>query len=659
MSASSPPDGACPRCGTPRSGPGEQFCPVCDTFLAWHAPATDEVAAPPAPAADEAGPPTVPFSLPGQPPAPPRPSADAPRRPPDRVRPPVVSTDTAEVEVAPLVPGTFPLALRNGSSIVDSYEVVVADPPPWLAIQHGDTNLLPEESRTVSVTLSVRPETLALAQRLPVVVRVRSTVDPGRVAEVPLTVVVPLSGPPATLVAHPSLVRLQDAEHGAFGLRLDNRASNHPRTYRFSVSDPEGVVRVDLQPLVAQVPAGGTVDVAARFVSPAPGPGEQSSRQLSITATDEQGPVTTQVTVTQETAAVRERVPLKLRLEPSQVVLAGGTTARVDVVVDNRANGDDAVVTLRGRDPAGVLGFRFDHTGFTVGAGRAVRLGVTVTAPPAPRGQSVTRPFSVVAQAAGLESEIDGRLELSSRQAAIASAAVHVQPAHLVTSSRRGEFAVDVDNRQGGEPLHVVLSAADEFGRARIGFHPVQLSVPPGQVARSTMTVTHDRPDGGTSETRRLRVTASSGPDAVHGEATFTQEADSHRRLWAVLLGLLGTLTAVAGVLVHLRDATVGGIRFTVEALVDETSGGGVPDELLVRANVQLLCLALVLLTGVLMLISLTGTTGTGLRRGAVAVVLLGVGTMVAIEDVTLGLGLVVSGAVVAFVGGVLLRQRA
>ena len=55
-----------------------------------------------------------------------------------------------------------------------------------------------------------------------------------------MVVVVPPSGPPATLLAHPTLVRLEDRAQGAFAVRLDNRAANHPRQYRLSASDPEG-----------------------------------------------------------------------------------------------------------------------------------------------------------------------------------------------------------------------------------------------------------------------------------------------------------------------------------------------------------------------------------------------------------------------------------
>ena len=61
--------------------------------------------------------------------------------------------------VAVDAPGMFPMVVRNNSTIVDSYVIQVADPPGWLTIAHSDTNLLPDETRTVQVTLAVRPET--------------------------------------------------------------------------------------------------------------------------------------------------------------------------------------------------------------------------------------------------------------------------------------------------------------------------------------------------------------------------------------------------------------------------------------------------------------------------------------------------------------------
>ena len=193
-----------------------------------------------------------------------------------------------------------------------------------------------------------------------------------------MSVVVPPSGPPAALEARPTLVRLENRAQGAFLVRLDNRAANHPRRYTMSASDPEGVVMLDFVPPAVAVPAGETADVMVRFAAPEPPPGKELARQLTVAATDEDGPVAVQVTIAQATSPELERQPLKLRLEPSEVTSVDATAARLDLVVDNRGGHEDVVVYLRGRDPAKAVSFAFDHNGFPLSAGRAVRLGMGV-----------------------------------------------------------------------------------------------------------------------------------------------------------------------------------------------------------------------------------------------------------------------------------------
>jgi len=656
-------ENACHRCGTPRVGT-EEFCPVCDTFFAWHE-GDVEVVDPPPPAAppdDGVRPAAVP-----PPYEPPVPGPAVPAPPPaarpkvDRVRPPVVSTDTTEVLVAPTAPGTFPLLMRNSSTIVEAYEVEVVDRPSWLTVVHGDTNLLPDESRTVAITLGVAAGALAVAQRYPATVRVRSGVDPARAAEVALTVVVPRSGPPATVTAHPSLVRLQDTDRGRFGVRIDNRASNHPRTYVLSAADAEGVVTVGFVPSTVEVPAGQVAEATAQLTAPAPPPGREASRQLAVTATDEQAPVAVQVTIAQATTAPPERRPLKMRLEPSQVAVVDQTHARLDVVVDNRGGHEDVVVKMRGRDPAGALSFSFDHDGLTLQQGRAVRFGMTIASAPAPPGTTVTRPFTVIAAGGGLESEIDGTLELTARATAITTAALRLVPDHLVVSSGRGTFRVEVDNRRSAYPLQVRLTGADEFGRASLRFNPPEIGVAPGQVGVATVVVAHPKPDGGSSESRRIRVSAGAGNDAVHAEAVFTQRAQSYRIWWAYVVAILGIVLVGLGALLALDGLDVMRADGVVRELIRNAEGNDRPAGDNVRAAVVVVSLAFVLLSLVMMLFGLVGTTGRGVRAGAVVAALFAGAALVAgttLVGVSVGgFGLVLAGAVVAFVGGVLIRH--
>ncbi len=557
----------CKTCGTPADG-SVAFCSVCDTYLGWSVNAEVTPRKPDGPPQGRAG---GQQGADGSPPEAPVRAAK-----PDRVAAPVASVKQAQVTVAPGAPATFEIDVKNDSTIVDSYTIHAADAPPWLTVTHGEANLLPGVLRTVQVTFSITPDVLAVAQRVTVPLFVRSGVDPARATPLSIEVVVPRSGPAATLVAQPNLIRLEDASEGSFRLRLDNRAANFARQYLLAGTDPEGVVRLDFVPPTVDVPPGGTAEATVRFAAPAPPPGKELSRQLVVTATDPDGQVSVPVTLAQTTSPPRESLPVRIRLEPAQVALVETTSAAVNVVLDNRGGHETVKFNLSGRDPGNEVGFNFEHARVAVRAGSLGYVRLVVETAPVPKGGSDNRPYSVVAVADdGREIEASGSLELSSRPDAIGSARLHVHPEHLLTKGRKGTYAVDVDNRLGGEPLQVQLTGADEFGRARVSFAPAVLHVPPGQVARSNAVIEHPRPEGGKSSTRRVQITATSATGTVSGEATFTQQVDSYRRLWAVLLVLLGAiLLALAAVLWTDR---LGNVNGSVTNLVNAANDGAMP----------------------------------------------------------------------------------
>jgi hypothetical protein len=331
------------------------------------------------------------------------------------------------------------------------------------------------------------------------------------------------------------------------------------------------------------------------------------------------------------------------------------TTARLDLVVDNRGGHDDVEVSLQGRDPAKAVSFAFDHDGFPLSAGKAVRLGMRVAAALPPPGQSVIRPFTVVAIAGGTEAEMSGTFELTSRLAAIATAHVRLVPDHLVVSSRHGTFAVELDNSDGAEPLEVALSGSDEFGSAGFRFEPAQVAVPPGQLGRASMIVEHPKPSGGTSASRRVRVTATARAGAVKGEAVFTQRARSYRRLWAILAVLVGVLLVVLGVQRYASDLGLSNVEAAVRSLIDDAQSRSSPAEDQVRLVVAAAALGVVLLCAVIMLFGLIGTTGRSVRIASVLAALAAVGATVS-SRITGGMVVILIGAVLAFVGGILMR---
>lgn len=642
----------CRTCGTPENGEAA-FCHVCDTYLGWSVTSTSV----PSTGGGAVAPPPPPPPPPGiRPDTPVRPPVDAPRR--DRVLPPAASLTQTEVVVSPEAPATFEVSIKNDSTIVDSYEIHLADPPSWLTLVHSESNLLPATVRTVLVTLAVRPGATAIAQRVKVPIVIRSSVDPAQAAPLEIEVVVPRAGPQALASAHPQVVRLADVAEGTFTLHLDNRAANFARRYHLSASDPEDVVRVGFVPPAVDVPAGGSAEATVRFTAPAPAPGKELSRQLTVTATDPEGAVSVAVTIAQSTAAPPDSLPVRVRLEPAAPALVDTGTTAVNVVLDNRGGHALVKFNLSGRDPGGKVRFQFDHTRVAVQGGTMGYVRVVLETSLPPRGATESRPFSVTAVTDdGHEAEATGTLELSSRPDPITSAALHIHPEHLATKGRKGSYAVDVDNRRGAEPLHVRLSAADEYGTARLAFQPDVLLVPPGQTARAGLVIEHARPAGGATASRRLQVRATSVTGSIEAEATFTQHSENNRRLWAVLTVLLGVCLLLPGIILwavapELDSAT---IESAVRQVADEANAGQMPgsDAVKTTAAGGLLCL-LVLCTG-LMLLGLTGG-GRLVRAAAIVAAVCGVGVLVA-SSVPIGLPFVVAGSVVAFAGGVMLRR--
>lgn len=690
----------CDVCGAVNPATAE-FCRVCDTYFGWDggqppagptsapttsAPTTGAPTTGPAPAttATAPAPTTSPATTAPSPttPAPattaPSPTTPAPAtpatapvgtasgptpatalRPEERAEVPVVSPEQAAVVVTRDAPGTFTLSLKNVSPVVDGMVVHALAPPSWLVVTHDDANLMPGEARTVTVTLAARPGEAVVAQNLDLPMLVRSSLDPTKAAPVAVRVTVPPYGPPPTLTTRPHLLQLDDATEGAFTVTIDNRASNHPRHYALAVQDDEDVVRADVVPPAVDVPALGTADVRVRFTAPAPDPGREATRRLTLSASDDDGPVSTSVTVVQRTAAEEEPEPFTVRLEPSHLHVVGTDTGAFDVIVDNRAEDDGLAVDVTGRDPQRLVAFSFGHDRFVVPGGRATRVHALLRTSAPPPGTSASRPFSVVVSDGRREVEATGVLDVSAPADPVTTARVGLHPATLSTEARRGAFAVDVDNRAGTSPLTVRLTARDELGQARFTFSQDQLTVAPGQVARVQLSFDAPLPDGGTSRSRAVTVVASDAAGSVEGAATLTQTARDWRPVAKRWLVWLGALAMIAGALLPWLDGQV----VDLELVVTEASTG---NEVAISIAAAVAATLLVALLALIMLLGLTGT-GKQIRRSAILAALLGIGALVAqlqfpVDDafvVTNGVPLILVGAVLGFVGGVFARPRA
>lgn len=580
-------------------------------------------------------------------PPPPAPVADA------HVRPPVVSAEATEVVVAPGEPGRTTVLVRNASDLVDGLVVHPVAPPPWLVVTHEEAHLLPGESRTVVVTLAVRPGSLAVAQRLDLELAVRSSVDASTATPLLVTLTVPPVGPPPTLTVRPGLLELPDADEGGVTLSFDNRAANHPRRYRMVARDPQDVVRARFLPPLVDVPAGKSVDVGVRLAAPAPAPGAEVTREVTLAGEGDDGSVATSLTLVQRTAPPPPHVPVALRLEPSRLRSEHGQAVGFELVVDNRGGHDAAAVSLEGRDPAHQVAVAFAEDRLVVPAGRATRVRGNVRAPAPPPGTTRTHPFVVVAHDETVDVEAAGVLEAAARPAPIGTARLHVEPATLVTHRRHGAFVVHVDNRRGQDPLHVQLSGSDELGTARLTFTPPVAVVAPGQVGAVRLVVDAAPPAAGVSVARRLRVAATDGRETVEAEAVLRQSRPDRRpavKRWCVWLGAV--LAGLGALLPWIGRAV------DPDAIVWVASDAIEGDREAIAFTATAGSTVLVLLLALLMLLGLNGARGRGIRFAALLMVLVALAAGF-LGTPGGGLVFVLVGAVLGFVGGVLARAGA
>ncbi|MDR6906463.1 hypothetical protein J2X63_002149 [Agromyces sp. 3263] len=684
----------CETCGT-RNDAEARFCVNCDSYLGWDVgrstldgdaltgtipkivqsvptavpePATAPVSAPvvtpttppaspttPPPASPTATPPTAPAAERA-----PQPEQEPPRRKPARHDPPTVTVTTPDVVLTPEAPARIELLIENTSTIVDGYDIDAVDPPAWLELTPPDAHLMPGEARTVMLSLAIRPGVLVLAQRRPLAFTVRSLEDAERMATIHVVATVPPRGARLAIEARPMLIRLEDAATGSFSLRLDNRGANFPQTVGLSGDDPESVVRFTFTPQVVEVPAGAIVEASVDFVAPPPQPGAVLNRQLTISATNDEGPVTATVTLVQETAPEPVDAPLRVQLQPSTLRLLDAQDADFDVNVDNRGGHTPVTVTLTGADPERRLAFAFAPVRFVAVAGHITRAHGRVRANLPARGASASHPFTVVASDGTTDAEAAGVLEITSSAAAITTASLSVNPQRQdIGTHGKGTFGVDIDNRRGAEAVQVAFAARSDDGQARATFAPPQLVVPPGTTGHTWMTVTAPHPPRNGTVVRRLEVTASDGTQQLAGNAELTQTAPSRRGPVSVWLVILGAVLVVIGTLspwFAQFDPLLPAVEL-VRMLVQSSS---LDPGLIVEPALRLLLFIL----AITMAFGLNGKSGGLTRKSAILIVLLSAGFLVFlaiaafVPELAFGILLVWLGAVLGYVGGVLARSR-
>jgi len=576
---------------------------------------------------------------------------------------PVVTLATPQVTVTRDEPARVELEIENPTKVVDGYDVRILDQPDWIDLVSPEVHLMPGASDDVELALAIRPGPMVVAQRVELSLRVSSEEDAGRYAVVVVVVDVPPYGPRVGVTASPAMIRLEDVGEGAFTLHLDNRSANHPQTLALAGDDPEDVVDFRFSTPTVEVQAGSTADVQVEFTAPQPPPGQQRNRQLAVTATDDEGPIATTITLVQATAAAPVDEPITVQVTPSTIRLEDAHDAEFDVLIDNRGGHSGVIVGLTGVDPEQRLSFAFIPARFVAAPGKVTQARGLVRADPPPPGSQATHPFTVVASDGTTDASGQAQLEITSSAAAIATAELRANPERLdLGHHRQGQVTVEIDNRRGVRPLNVAISGRSDDGAVRATFAPSTVVVAPGAIGYSRVSLTSPYPPAGQQGMRRLHVTASDGSQDLDASVEIAQTRPNHRPAVGRWLIALGAVLVIVGALLLPWFVGVAPPQLNPVAIAQTIlTSSGLQSEF-VEGPVRILLVVL----GVLMLFGIAGKEGGLSRKSAVLVVLLAAGYLVflavtpgmVLSALDIGLPFIWIGAAIGYAGGILVRMR-
>lgn len=149
-----------------------------------------------------------------------------------------------------------------------------------------------------------------------------------------------------------------------------------------------------------------------------PGPGQQISRALTVSALDGSRRVDKVITFRARLFQSSSRAAIKtlaVRLDPS-VLRLSGRRGGLRALIDNRNGTQPIRVTMRGDDPENIVRFTFAPGILDIPPGQVASSSVTLTTSWAPAGDEVTRPFVILASDGRLEVQADGSIIQSSAE---------------------------------------------------------------------------------------------------------------------------------------------------------------------------------------------------------------------------------------------------
>jgi len=211
----------------------------------------------------------------------------------------IAALSPSTIAVVPGEPAGFDVRLRNNGTVVDEFTVdVVGDAAEWATAAPPNLSLFPGAEGSIRMTILAPRMAATRSGPVPMGVRISSREDPdgGTVEEGTLDIA-PFSDGFAELIPRTARGR----SSARYQLALDNRG-NAPLTVALEATDPDDILKFDVDPLEVTVPPG-----AAAFAKLKAKPrkrywrGEPQTRPFSVTAAPESGePLVADGTMLQE-----------------------------------------------------------------------------------------------------------------------------------------------------------------------------------------------------------------------------------------------------------------------------------------------------------------------------------------------------------------------